>query len=484
MRLPVWCARVGLSLPRRLVDLGGYAVAAAAQAGAAFVAVPLLTRLLGPSEFGLWVIFEPLAAAMAQVGLLGTNHGLLKLVGEDNFAWSTAWRALIGPVLAPLAAMAAVAFAACSLAGQTAAAPVLSLLVMLEGITLLCLAAFRANNRSVFFACILMIKAALWLLVLWAAQSLGAPNLNLASQALMWLLVPSAGACLLALMLLWCSWPPSAPESLSAKPLGSFMSSVRYGLPLMLAGLLATAVAVGDRYVMLGLADIATIGQYVVLVKVASAISLLGMPINMWFPAARFTHLHDDDGGGRFFRRAAWVVVLGMSACAGALWLLTPSLVAWFNPAQTADVVAVACLLTGAVATASSGLMNVALLKSGRTHWPLVCTAIAGGLQLLALLVLVPLAGVRGAAVATGAAGLLGLLMQLALSQRWQKLPFAFALMLGQVLLVVAACWSIHVLLTDPVMQVASFGLAMLALAWASLAIESRRRVRAAPELP
>lgn len=469
-------------MPRRLSSFGGYALAAAAQAGAAFIAVPLLTRLLGPEEFGHWVIFEPLAAAMAQVGLLGANHGLLKLVGEDKWPSQAAWRALMLPVLVPLALMAALAFAGCTFAGQASAAPVLAALVVLEGATLLCLAAFRANNRSGFFAAILVAKAIFWLLLLWASQSLGSPAILAAPQALAWLLVPSGVACALALTLVAWSKPAQRPQQSMASQAG-FKVAVHYGLPLMLTGLLATAVAVGDRYVMLSLTDVTTIGQYVVLVKVASAISLLGMPLNMWFPAARFAHLGDADGGARFFRLAAWVVVFAMSSCAGGLWLLAPKLVAWFSPGQTADTVAVGCLLVGSVATAAAGLMNVALLQAGRTHWPLVCTAAAGALQLAALLVLVPLAGARGAAVATGAAGMLGLLMQVVLSQRWHKLPFAFGLMLVQVLMLAGVCWLIQRHVGSAVMQSVVYGLAVLLLGWASHAFESRRHARAAQEL-
>jgi O-antigen/teichoic acid export membrane protein len=419
----------------------GYAVAAAVQAGVALLSVPMLTRLLGPHQFGVWTLFEPVMVLLAQVALLGVNFGLLRLVGEGDWSPRDAWSALFGPALAVTAGMATLSAASLAwLWPATGGALALGLLVVGEAVTLMGLAALRANNRSWAFSAVLVLKSVLWMALLLAAWRWQFPPLPQAATALGWLLMPTWAAALMTLLLLepWAGATRQGAAAdaaarrglaatVAARPpvLSVYTAAAAYGAPLMGSGLLNTLLAVGDRYVMAIWLDVAQIGAYVVIVKLASAVNLLAMPLNLWFPAARFAYLKDADGGQRFFRRLSWSVAVLSFSLAGLLWLLAPTLIHWFNPVQQPDRWVAGWLLGGAACMALVGVMNVGLLASGRTQLVLVCTLVAGVLHLGLLVVLVPRHGVAGAAVATAVGGGATLSLQFWLSQRCHPIEHA-----------------------------------------------------------
>lgn len=464
-------------MSRHLRDILGYAVAAAVQAGAALLAVPILTRWLSPAEFGHWSLLEPLFVMVAQVSLLGVNHGVLRSVGEDGTAPAAAWRGLLPWALAS-AAVAALIFGVAGWLAAPGLLPVLPfmLALWLEAQSLLALAALRAANRSFPFAAVAMSKSGTFLLVVAAAYFLPLPFAPTAANVA-WMLV---GTTLLGATVgvLWCV----GDLRQLAVPAGTvrwqgYASAVGYGAPLMLAGLATAVTITADRYVLAAHVAAADVGRYVVLVKVASAINLLATPLNMWFPSARFKHVKDADGGARFFRRCALAVFAVLAGVAGVLWLAGPALVTLLNPTQLADRAALGWLLLGAVATALAGIMNVGILAGGRTKWSLYAALATGVLQIALLVVLTPRWGLPAAALSTGVAGCVGLALQNFWSQRLQRVPFAYATMAALAALAVAVVFGLAQLKAlGDVQRALAFAAAWAALAFIAVRWDGARR--------
>lgn len=424
-----------------LLSIAGYGLAAATQAGVALITVPILTRLLGPQEFGAWVLYEPLMAFVAQIGLFGANHGLLKLVGEDGWTPLTAWRQIVLPAMVLVSGAGVVAgFAAWLLAEQAGTALPLVLLVMLEGFTLLSLAALRAANLSIGFAAVVMGKALSTLAMLLLSSTANIPHLATAEQMLWWCMVPATvGACI-GYGAIHRVAAVSHHAHANGKP---YRAAVTYGAPLMAASMTAAITAAGDRYVLAMWLPLNQIGAYVVLVKIATAINLLAMPLNMWFPAARYRHLRDPDGGEAFFSATALKVMVTLSTLGSVLWLAGGQLTHLLNPAQSFDGVVAALLLVAAVCNGMTGVTNVGLLKSGKTGWTFVIVLVAAITQFLILAATVRVWGIHGAALAVAIAALLTLTLQNAVSQRIHRLNYGYMWHLAWILYVCTASFTI-----------------------------------------
>lgn len=426
------------------MSIAGYAVAAAVQAGVALLALPILTRLLGAQEFGAWVLYEPAIAFVAQIGLLGANNGLLKLVGEDGLAPATAWRRIAGPALTCVAVIAGVAGGiGAGLSGKVVVGVPLVILILLEAHTLLGLAALRASNHSAMFAAVMISKAAVLLGMLSLAATADVPKVDTAASMLWWAILPAGTGAVVAY---FGVKPPHRDSHGSPGEAKYFEAAVRYGAPLMGAGMVAALIAVGDRFVMALWLPLQAIGAYVVLVKIAGALNLLAMPLNMWFPAARFHHLKDVDGGQNFFRQVSLIVLMLLSSLAALLWLCGPALVTLINPAQQFPPVVSGLLLIAAVATGLTGVVNVGLLQSGKTQWALVSVSLGAILQLVVLLTTVRAWGIYGAAAATCLAAVAALALQHGLSQRFYRLDYRYrhhlAWLLWLTMAIAVADWS------------------------------------------
>jgi O-antigen/teichoic acid export membrane protein len=221
----------------------------------------------------------------------------------------------------------------------------------------------------------------------------------------------------------------------------------------------------------------ADVGRYVVLVKVASAISLLATPLNLWFPSARFKHVKDADGGAHFFRRSALVVFLILVLVAGLLWLAAPTLVALLNPSQGVNKLAVGLLLVGSAATALAGIMNVGILAGGKTQLALYATLATGLVQIVLLFLLTPIWGIVAAAFSSCVAGCMSLVLQNLLSQRLHRVPYAYEKMLAVAAFALAVIYVLNSLdgLGD-IARIVIFAMALSLVASATVRFDGFRR--------
>lgn len=465
-------------MSRHLRDILGYAFAAAAQASAALLAVPVLTRWLSPSEFGHWSLLEPLFVMVAQISLLGVNHGLLRSVGEDGQRPSAAWRGLLPWSIGSggLTAFALGLGLWVAVPGELPIVPFL-LALLLEAQSLLALAALRSSNRSFSFASVVTVKAWAFLLLVSCAYAFKLPVAATASNVVWMLAFTTFLGTAVGVAWCWVDLRRSSAPAATA-PRSEYVTALRYGAPLMLAGLATAVTVTADRYVLAAFADKADVGRYVVLVKVASAISLLATPLNMWFPSARFKHVKDADGGASFFRRSALVVFLVLVLVAGLLWLASPALVALLNPHQGVNKLAVGLLLVGSAATALAGIMNVGILAGGKTQLALYATLATGVVQVVLLYLLTPLWGIVAAAFSSCVAGCMSLVLQNLLSQRLHRVPYAYGKMLAVGLFALAAISVLNTLdgLGD-IARAAIFATAVSLVASATVRFDGSRRL-------
>jgi O-antigen/teichoic acid export membrane protein len=168
----------------------------------------------------------------------------------------------------------------------------------------------------------------------------------------------------------------------------------------MLAGLLGGVIAVGDRYAIGYFLGVGEVAVYVATLKLSNGLNLAAAPLNLWFPSARYRHVSDPDNGARFFYGVLASSLIIMLALAGAIYFVGPHIFHLFAPGLTWDSALASCLLLSAVAAACNPLMNVGLLKEGKTHLIPIIAGCVAVVQLILLMLLVPVLGYRGAGVA------------------------------------------------------------------------------------
>ncbi len=403
--------------------LMSYGLVTIVAAGATFLTVPVLIRLLGIDGFGLWSLIEPLILVGGVLVLLGSEHGAIKQIAYDRLAPGLAAGRLL-MTAAPAAILIALAFFVGFRTFWDATLAVPAVLLMLaEGLLTLLTASCRAADRPAGYALGQGGRAALFLAILapgfvWSPLAIdsveGVAAARLAIAALL----------ALGLAVILRARPGWAPRA--------YGDAVRYGGFILATGLLAMVVEAGDRYILAWFRDPMTVGIYVVHIKMAAIVGQgITTPFMLWFPVERFRHLQDADGGSAFFSAAA-VLLLGMLlAVSGSVWLMGPLLMQLFAPGVGFDPVVSAYVLAATVAVGMGYPMNVGLLKPGLTHRNVYPSLLAALLSMALAVALVPSLGPTGAGVAKAVGAVAVLAMLTILSQRVHRVVFAYGRMMA-----------------------------------------------------
>lgn len=450
-----WRQTIRSLLSSSLLAYGAVTVAAAA---VTLLAVPLLIALLGMEAYGRWTLIEAALFFATAFVLVGIDHGAIKQVAHDGRSVPEVAGALL-PVAAAVALLAGgVTFLlARAYFGDTLAA-LLALSAIAEAFLVLTIAIARAGRLTLLFAIGQIGRSALFLVVLGAALAFGWAVLASLEGALAARLILLAGVAGLLVLAIRPALRWSPPD---------WSDASRYGSFILVTSLLALVIENADRFIIEANAGSAMVGAYVAHVKL---IALIGQaivtPFMLWFPAERFVHLRDADGGSRFFSRAATGMFVTMIWASCGLYLVAPFLLALIAPGVEFNAIVFFWLLAGGVFGAMGYAVNIGLLKPGLTHLNLVAAAFGAAAALLAEFMLTPLYGVGGTA-AGRALGLgvytLGLWL---LSQRHHRVAWDYAAMLGAGAVLVAICAAMMLVLPgggwfDPVRALA-FGVAGL----------------------
>lgn len=411
----------------------GYGLATAAQAAAALIVVPIITRLLGADSYGQWTLVEPLLYLTAQFSLLGANIGILKLVGENKWSHVNAFFALLKPSCLSLmlfcTALAVIVGRISQNGGLALAAGSLS---FFEGVLLLALSSMRAINASRTYSAIIGAKAVLIVMTL-MTYKFSARALDVGVTPILILLHIPVLVCLSAALL--SLGRPSPRTSNLLHRADAYRDAVKYGWPIACSALFGAIVAIGDRYIMSIWQPIARVGEYVVTAKLASILSLAIAPVGLWLPAARYRHLQTADRGAIFFKEfalGATVLLLGIALCA---WTAAPALIPILNPGQISNEYVAGALLAAAFFTGITTFYNIGLLTTGKTNQMFFSSVIVGLTQIAMLAALVPLLGSVGAASATMASSAIAFTLQYKLSQKYFAITYNLIVPTGTAIL-------------------------------------------------
>jgi len=259
----------------------------------------------------------------------------------------------------------------------------------------------------------------------------------------------------------------------------------RFGMPLVPSGLFLWALNFSDRFFLVKLSGPREVGLYSIGVRVASAIILLLAAFRTAWPAFAYS-IEDDDEAARTYGFVLTYVVLITSWMALALGLLAPWLVQLLTTEDfySAERV-VAPLAFAAAAFGGYIVVVIGIGRARRTRSNWVITGAAAALNVVLNIALIPEFGMMGAAVATiGAYGTLFLGMAwkaqrvFPVPYQWRRVATAF----GVAVALTALGRVLDLPLAASIALIAAYPLLLLPLGF--YLPEERRRLRALAPLP
>lgn len=406
----------------------GYGSATLLQGLVAFIAVPMMIRVLGAKDFALWAIFEPLIQLLAQFSLLGSSHAYIRLLASGKASSSAVYfshfhfgvyRCAAICCIGALASVIAIGFGSGWLIVSLVA-----VLIFLEAAVLLSLSVDRGESNAFGYAQTIWIKFGLLGLGLalgsWAGARLTITEFVIAHVAI-------DALVLLFPYVKYRHQHAQAGATSSSLTRDEYRAAIRYGLPIVAAVALAVVAANADRYLVHAQMPSNELPGYMIMARLAGVMSFAAAPINLWWPAARFRHARDVDGGATFFASATTVLFWYYLAVAGTAWALAPHFVEFYGQGVSGyDPATMGLLLLAAVATGMITPINIGTLNEGKTHWivGVVGTGAVVGVGLAALLV--PRYGYFGAGIGSLAAQCAALMFAYWTSQRIQPVTIRF----------------------------------------------------------
>jgi O-antigen/teichoic acid export membrane protein len=426
---------------KRLVYLPWYGAVTMSTAVARFFLVNLLIRNLGAAEFGRWSLYEPAVAVLSQLALLGVNYGLIKQVNQDKLTPAVAVKALFlrgQPVV--IAACAAV-FVVCFRLDLVWPGPLfLSLLIYAESMFLLLFSSYRASASIGAFAASSLVKVLVLLTVLFLALHEHLPRLHRAEAVLSWSLAASLAGLVsgLAAVRLLHKKQYFGQGRSGESHARLYNDAVRYGLPLLVTGLLAMAIDFAGRYILDLYIDRSHLATYVVYVRLASIVEVIIIaPFSLWWPTERFRRLESSDGGRQFFRSVSIAMLAVLLAAAGTLWFASDLVVSWLAPGVPSNRQVALLLTFTMVARGMAYPLNVGTLREGKTHWNILGALAAAVVNVALCFLLIPRLGILGAAWAALFSQICYTVFLTMISQRLHAVPLPYTSMLA--LVIVAA---------------------------------------------
>lgn len=373
-----------------------YALGGLAYKGVALLAIPVLARLLSPTELGLLDLAAVLASLLGLIAVLGTDQAVAYQEPRsraDEAVWGSALAVVV--VAAVTLAAATMLFRipiARALTGDSANAPIVvasavyALLVALTSVGLNAVR-LRGTPKAYALASFLLVSAemALALAIAWVFEG------HVALIVLGW----AAGATLVLAPILIRYLPQiRRPRRATVSRL------VSYGMPLVP---MAIAWLVGDAIIRATLAreaELATLGAYGIAYRLASVLGLVVTGFGVaWYP-----YLFRSPPAEQLSRASDTlaVMVLVLAALGVAVTALSPELIAVVaGPAYADARHAVGPLAAGMVALGAFTLIGGLVGTSGSTRRIAVAAFLGVVVQVGTANLIVPSLGLSGAAIAS-----------------------------------------------------------------------------------
>jgi O-antigen/teichoic acid export membrane protein len=428
-----------------------YFVSTFSTAAISFFSTPLLIRTLEIREFGRWALIEPFQIVLSQSMLLGLNYGIIKALNLDKYHLTKTFRSL-GIASQPALILFSIAGGGVlfKIGFSSGEALLFGAVCYFEATLLFTLYTFRGGHLAYGFSVGTVTRSMVFflLLALDGSQWVGGYRVDRLVDVLFirWV---SAMAGLLAGLAIGMRERRSLTEEVFDIPgrWELYRDAIRYGLPIMVTGLLTMIVEYADRYILKHYFDYQSLVEYVVHVKIAAVLNPLIMaPFAIWWPTERFRRMEDPDKGSSFFRNLSYFLLTAYLLVGGGVWLFSPWIIRWFAPDITLDPLILLVLICSVVFMGMGSPLNIGLLSEGKTHMNIYAILVGAIFNLVACFSIIPRYGAFGAAAATAFsyffyAGILNYL-----SQKVHPVPFAYGPMvlifsLGIFLMVILHHW-------------------------------------------
>ncbi|MDB5360281.1 MAG: sugar translocase [Rhodospirillales bacterium] len=416
-----------------------YALSVALARGLAIVMVPFVTGHLSTTEYGSIELMQSLADVATVVLGFGLVDALYRFIGDARDA-PTRRRiaaAAFGLILM-LGAVAALALQGASgliqrLLGPAVDPMALRLLlgsVALDGAIQVPLAWLRLTDRASFYLAMIGLRSLLQatLIVVALNADLGVPGVMAAGLA----------AAALTALILAVQQARATGVRFDLPMAGVLM---RYGSPLVLAGLGGFVLGSFDRLLLAPVVPVAALAEYAIAAKVALIAPLLFQPFGLWWFPRRIGILSEPQGRERSARTVTFGLTYLTWICLGVaiggpvlVTLMTP-------PAYHGAIRYVPWLIIGAVAQHAGDLLNVGSFTGRGTSRPTVINLASAGVALAAYLLLIPVLGVMGAVIATVTAYVARLVLFMIDSQRRVPLNLPWARLMLYAAFAAVAAW-------------------------------------------
>ncbi|HWA54395.1 MAG TPA: oligosaccharide flippase family protein [Solirubrobacterales bacterium] len=407
---------------RRLATTGAaYTAASIVSKLIAVALLPLYTRYLTPTDYGLAEVMFAAVVSASIVIRFGMLEALLRFYYKEDEIPDRVVASTFAALFwcATLAALLALPFAEpISEALLNRSAPDLArisigglwVLTMME--YLLTLFRLEERARAFFLTTILNVFAAIGLtVVLVVGAGEGARGLLIGSYG-------SGAIFVFALIFIHRRRLSLRFE----RPL--LRRLLRFGLPTMPAELSLYALNFADRLIILRSAGAAEAGLYSLAVKFAQGVNVLVRGFQLAWPPLAYS-IRNDEEARRFYATVVSLFVAGCAFVVTGMWLLSRWIVrALAAPEFFGSYKAIGLVATGVTLYALYMVLVVILGRTGRTEFNFPATAAALVANIALNLLLVPPLGIVGAGLALVASYLVVLALMYVFTQRLFPVPY------------------------------------------------------------
>jgi O-antigen/teichoic acid export membrane protein len=392
-----------------------------------FLLLPLYTRYLAPTDYGLITLAETFAAFLALVIGLGFDSGLQRMYFHyvDN---SSALTSYLGSTIK--FALAAAAFAV--LLTVTAGTPVLHAFAP----------RFDVPSRFLVWAIITAASAQFLQYKLIVFQSQGKPKLYVFLSVASFILTASFAVALVVF----------ARQGASGMLLGKLAASLvglvvtlflfsdalrapfhwrfvretlAIGLPLVPHQLMAGGLMVADRFILGYYRDLGEVGLYSIAYTFGGVMSLVTLSLTQAWAPAYYDLARKEEAGRRAMGRicSELAVVLSAIACFGAF--IAQDFIAHFLDHRYVAAGRIVPWIIGAyLAHSIFTMFSLAVVQARRTQWLMLVSFVAFAINTALNFALIPRWGMYGAAYATIVAYVVEVLMMYFVAQRLYPISY------------------------------------------------------------
>lgn len=401
-----------------------YGIGGAAAQIVNLVFLPIFTRIFTPGEFGALDLLLTVNSIGSLIALAGLNSAVFYRYRQtDDVAQR---RRLVGTALT----LALVFGAIIAIAGVIAAAPVAN--AMRLGVTLLpavaltfswvpinvigtlALDLLRLEFRPTAYS-VLGLGRALFAGVVGALLA-GPLGLGVAGLLLAYVVFGFVGI-VVTLWLARASWAPGFQT-------GAARSLITFGLPLIPTGLAYWVIAYSDRFFLIQLLGIGSVGIYAVANRVSMGVQLVLYAFEAaWWP---YAYARARESGHREqFARIFTIVTAGTLAIAALLGIFAREiLLVVTTPQFVAAYPYVGILALSLVIHGAYGIISVGVQLGERTRHMAWTSGVAAALNIALNVALIPVFGILGAALATLAAYGTSTGLLFIVAQRAYRIPY------------------------------------------------------------